>query len=49
MNLAATVNVVLYDRRAKELTGRNRVVQVSGFDPEYAGSNPAAPAILKAA
>lgn len=49
MNLAATVNVVLYDRRAKELLGRNRAVQVSGFEPEYAGSIPAAPAKLEEA
>ena len=44
MNLAATVNVVLYDRRAKEILGRNREAQVSGFEPEYVGSNPTAPA-----
>ena len=49
MNLAATVNVVLYDRRAKELVGRGRVVQATAFEAVDAGSNPAAPAILEAA
>ena len=48
MNLAATVNVVLYDRRVKELLGRNRAVQVSGFEPDYVGSNPTAPAKVAA-
>lgn len=45
MNLAATVNVVLYDRRAKERMGRTRAVQGTGFDPVDVGSNPTAPAI----
>jgi tRNA(Leu) C34 or U34 (ribose-2'-O)-methylase TrmL len=49
MNLAATVNVVLYDRRAKELLGRGQVVQAPDFDSGYVGSIPAAPAIAEAA
>lgn len=49
MNLAATVNVVLYDRRAKLLLGRDRVAQVSAFEADDVGSIPTAPAILEAA
>lgn len=44
MNLAATVNVVLYDRRAKQLLGRDRVAKVSAFEAEDVGSIPTAPA-----
>ena len=45
MNLAATVNVVLYDRRVKELLGRGRVVEATAFEAVDAGSIPAAPAL----